>query len=194
MAQSKDEHLEAKTIASYLDGALSIDERQAVERHFLVCGSCRRDWAEAAEFGRKPRTGRWVAVGIPAAAAAALVLAFLGPLQQSRVRSPGRPILRGAQTEGVLTFAAVAPVGGAELPVSNVAFSWRSEGPDAHYLLTLTDENGDVVWSTSTTDTLLALPREVGLVREGRYFWFVDALLEGARSSTTGVQEFVVKP
>ncbi len=68
-------------------------------------------------------------------------------------------------------------------------------GPrNAHYVLTVTDENGDVVWTAETSDTSLVLPRGVDLKSGSRYYWYVDALLDDARSSTTGVREFTIRP
>jgi hypothetical protein len=194
MTPTSAEHIEPEAIAAYLDRGLSAEERQAVERHLLVCGECRRDLAEAADLGSARRPRRWVMVGIPAAAAAVLALVIFGPLQSPGIRNPDRPTVRGEQAEGTRSFAPVAPIDGAELAVDSIAFSWRSEGPGVHYLLTLTDENGDIVWSTGTADTSLSLPREVGLQPGQRYYWYADALLQGARSSTTGILEFRVRP
>ena len=83
---------------------------------------------------------------------------------------------------------------GAEVSRDSLVFRWRSEGTGVHYLLTVTDENGDVLWTAGTSDTSLALPLDVGLVPGQRHFWYVDALLEGARSSTTGVREILIQP
>ena len=47
MAPTNSEHLSPELIAAYLNQAVSVDERQAVERHLLVCKDCRVDLAEA---------------------------------------------------------------------------------------------------------------------------------------------------
>jgi hypothetical protein len=88
----------------------------------------------------------------------------------------------------------VTPAEGASVRGDSVAFLWRSEGSDVHYVLTVTDQNGDVVWTEGTQDTIIVPPREIGLKPDGVYFWYVDALLADARSSTTGVREFIIRP
>jgi hypothetical protein len=102
--------------------------------------------------------------------------------------------MRGEQSEGTLRFAAVVPLDGQQVHPDSLLFQWRSQGAGVSYRLTLTNGIGDVVWTASTSDTSVALPGGVGLAPGREYFWYVDALLGGARSSTTGVLEFVVTP
>lgn len=182
-------HLSPELLAAWLARQTSPDEHRVVLQHLLSCPECRRDVAEAKELATHRRARRWAAVAIPAAAAAA-ALFFLVP---GRPEAPGSTAVRGPGTEGVRQFAAVSPVSGVPVAGDSVVFLWRSEGPGAHYVLTVTDENGDVVWTAPTADTTLSPPREVGLAPGRSYYWYVDALLEDARSSTTGVQEFSVR-
>ncbi len=194
MGLNDSQHLRPELIAAYLAQEASADERQAVQRHLLTCRDCRRDVAEASELGTGRKRRRWIAVSIPAAAAAAVAVAILVPAERAGVDSSDRPVMRREQAVGIKLFAAVTPAEGAAVGSDTLVFRWRSEGSGTHYLLTLTDANGDVVWTEGTSDTTLVLPRDVGLKSGGRYFWYVDALLEGARSSTTGVLEFQVRP
>jgi hypothetical protein len=184
------QHLSPELIAAYLAREASAEEHQAVQKHLLACRACREDVDEAGLLtaGRRPR--RWVIVAIPAAAAAAALFLLLpGPGV-----GPERTTVRGPGTEGVRQFAVVRPTERMQVAGDSVVFQWRSEGPEVHYVLTLTDEDGDVVWSAGTPDTVLVPPRGAGLKPGSRYFWYVDALLDGARSSTTGVREFTVRP
>ena len=103
-------------------------------------------------------------------------------------------LTRGPDVEGVQHFAIVIPEEGASVSIDSLEFLWRSEGPEVHYLLTVTDENGDIVWTGATRDTSLAPPREAAFSSDETYYWYVDALLEGASSSTTGVREFSIRP
>ena len=192
MAPINNEHLSPELIAAYLNQAVSVDERQAVERHLLICKDCRVDLAEASELGKERRRVRWMAVAVPAAAAAAVLFAVLGPLRNAP--DEPKPALRGPQLEGRTALAVVAPADGATVAPDSLMFLWRGAGTNVHYLFTLTDDNGDVVYTAGIGDTTLMLPRSVGLATNARYFWYVDALLQGARSTTTGVQEFVVTP
>lgn len=184
------QHLSPGLIAAYLAAEVSPAERKLVQRHVLTCAQCRRDIAEAAELTGKPKARPWMTVAIPAAAAALLLFALLpspGP-------SPDETTLRGPGFEGVQHFAVVAPADGASPRLDSLAFIWRSEGPDVHYVLTVTDENGDIVWTAATRDTSLVPLRETTFRSNEVYFWYVDALLEGASSSTTGVREFSIRP
>ena len=192
MLPAEGEHMRPDIIAAYLNRAVAREEKEAIELHLLVCRDCRRDLAEAAELGQRRRAKRVLVWGAPAAAAAVLALFLLGPFGRIGVPSGGDAVLRGQPTEGTARFAALAPPEGVAVAVDSLEFAWRSAGGQVHYLLTLTDENGDVVWTTGTSDTTAVLPRSVGLQPGGRYFWYVDALLEGAASSTTGIHEFVV--
>jgi len=183
------QHLSPAIIAAHLAGQASPEERRTVLEHLLICPECRRDADEALALGSERQPRRWTAIAIPAAAAA-IVLFLLGP---NLSRAPQPPAVRGDAAEGVQQFAAVAPANGLVVPEDSLLFVWRSEGTGSHYVLTVTDEDGDVVWTAPTPDTTLLPPRGVELVAGRRYYWYVDALLEGARSSTTGVQDFTIR-
>lgn len=182
-------HLSPAIIAAYLAHEASPEERHSALEHLVACSECRRDMDEALALGTERPSRRWAPVAIPAAAAA-IVLFLLVP----GVRQAPRPAaFRGPTAEGVRQFAAVTPADRAVVAADSVLFVWRSEGSGAHYVITLTDANGDVVWTAPTPDTTLALPRTLELKPGHRYYWYVDALLENARSSTTGVREFGVR-
>jgi len=184
------QHLAPDRIAAYLAQELSPDELRSAQQHMLECQDCRQDMVEASQLAGNGRSRRWLAIFVPVAAAAiALLVVFSG-----QGADAGSPITRGPDGEGVRQFGAVSPSLGASVAGDSVIFVWRSEGSRAHYAMTVTDENGDVVWTIGTSDTTVVPPRGVGLTAGRSYFWYVDALLEGARSSTTGVQEFSIRP
>ena len=190
MVVTDTQHLEPDRIVAYLARELPPDELRSVQQHLLDCQDCRQDMAEASKLAGDGRPRRWLAIALPAAAAAvALVVVFSG-----QGADTGSAITRGPGAEGVRQFAAVSPAVGASVAGDSVTFVWRSEGSGAHYAVTVTDENGDVVWTIGTSDTTVVPPRGVELTAGRSYFWYVDALLEGARSSTTGVQEFTIRP
>ena len=184
------DHLSPELIAAYLARDTSEDENEEAQRHLLTCADCRRDIAEAVKLTRDRKPHRWTRIAIPAAAAA-ITLFMLVPGQSP---TTDEMLIRGPGTEGVQHFSVVTPTEGASVRGDSLAFRWRSEGSDVHYVLTVTDQNGDVVWAAATQDTSLVPPREIGLKADGVYFWYVDALLEDARSSTTGVREFTIRP
>ena len=87
----------------------------------------------------------------------------------------------------------VEPSAGATVSPSEIRFQWRSGGQDLLYRITVSSEEGEVVWTATSQDTILDLPSEIPMEAGARYFWFVDALLPGAQTATTGVQEFLVR-
>lgn len=190
MVVTDTQHLEPDRIVAYLARELPADELRSAQQHMLECQDCRQDMAEASLLAGDGRPRRWLAIAVPAAAAAvALLVMFSG-----QSPDPDQSITRGLVAEGVRQFPAVSPAMGASVAGDSVMFVWRSEGRGAHYAVTVTDENGDVVWTIGTSDTTVVPPRGVELTAGRSYFWYVDALLEGARSSTTGVQEFTIRP
>lgn len=128
----------------------------------------------------------WVA---PIAAAALIILYFGIPNGSPQ---PDGPTLRGPATGTRL--AIVSPLDVSVADPDSLVFRWRAAGANALYVFTLTDEEGNVVFRNELADTTLVLPRSVGLAPGTPYFWLVDALLDGARSTSTGVQEFGIEP
>ena len=129
--------------------------------------------------------------------AAAAVVAFLLLRPSGDVMSPDQLLRGGSQgvdAEGVSQVIALSPVEGDLVPADSVAFVWRSVEPEALYRFTVTDRNGDELWSSSIADTMATLTLTEGLRRGGEYFWYVDALLSEGRSATTGIQRFRTEP
>ena len=182
-------HVTTERIAAYLHGGLTLEEREGLEGHLVVCSECRQDLAEASDLTGRSRA-RWLVLAAPIATAAALILFYIGvpngppPQDETRLRGPA------TGTE----LAIVSPLDGSAAHPDSLVFRWRAAGAEAHYVFTLTDAQGDVVFTNNLADTTLLLPRSVGLEPGTPYFWFVDALLDGARSTSTGVQEFGVEP
>ncbi len=181
-------HVTSERIAAYIDGGLTPEEREVVEGHLVVCSECRKDLAEASDLTGRSRA-RWLVLAAPVAAAAALILLVFGVPDRSPQKDA--PRLRGPATGTQL--AIVSPPDGSAARPDSLVFRWRAAGADALYVFTLTDAQGDIVFTNDLADTTLVLPQSVGLEPGRPYFWFVDALLEGARSTSTGVQEFAVE-
>jgi len=180
----------AERIVAYLDGGLIAEERENLERHMPVCSECRHDLAEASELAGQDRS-RWLTRAVPVAAAAAAVLLLWVGGPEMLQRPAGEPTLRGPGAAAPLEI--VSPIDGSATDPESLVFSWRAAGAGAHYVFTLTDANGDIVFTNGQPDTTLVLPRSVGLDPGAQYFWVVDALLDGARSTSTRFQGFVVE-
>jgi hypothetical protein len=196
MADREPGHLSPEDISAYLSGVQGGPGREELERHLVVCDQCRQELIDSAELGASSGPRRWLAVAVPVAAAAAVAALLLIPW--GGPPTPGaRPgavsVVRGAGSEGVGTLAVVEPLTGATVDPSGLQFRWRSGGQGSFYRVTLTSEEGDVVWTSTSADTLLDLPPEVLLEAGARYFWFVDALLSGVGTATSGVQELLVR-
>ena len=181
----------SERIATYLDGGLTPEEREGLEGHLVACSECRQDLAEASDLtgGGRPRRLVWV---VPALAAAAVVLLIWAAAPEMPLGPGSEATLRGPATGTQLSI--VSPLDGSATHPDSLTFRWRGAGAEAFYVFTLTNAEGDVVFTSNPADTTLLLPPSVGLEAGAPYFWFVDALLDGARSTSTGVQEFRVEP
>lgn len=187
-------HLTPEDIAAYLARRVTGTDRDEMERHMVVCDACRHDLVHASQVPSRSRARRWVVVSLPVAAAAVIAALLLLPSPTSPPL-PGTPAsaLRGDGFEPMLPFVALEPAQGAIAEPQGILFRWRSAGPDPFYRITVIDERGDVVWSATSADTVILLPDSISLGGRQTYFWYVDALLRGARSSSTGIQEFATK-
>lgn len=192
MSPTQEAHPGPDELSAWLDGSISVSDRARIEAHIARCDDCRRDVVEVLR-AVKPRADRrvWPAAAALAAAAVVAVLIF-APGEDERARR-SEPLLRGPETtlsDETPAPEVIHPADAATTDSRDVAFTWRASGGASSYRLTLTDEDGDVVWSASTADTVLALPADSALAPGGTYFWYVDALLLDGRSLTSGVHEF----
>jgi anti-sigma factor RsiW len=184
-------HLENGLAAAYVDGRLAAAELARVEAHLAECAECRQEVVAVRRLLRS-RARRWTWPAIAGVGIAATLLFVLWrPGEQG---GPERPPFRGGGSDGRDVPVVVTPAPNATIAADSIGFAWRGAAAALSYRLTLTDERGDVVWSTQTTDTTVMLPSSVGLARGRAYYWYVDALLPDARSTTTGVREFRVGP
>jgi hypothetical protein len=188
-------HLTPEQIAAYTARALSNGELAAVERHLLMCESCRDELVDAGKFARRwPFRFRYSVV-LPAAAAAVVLIGVTTVITSNgETAAPAEPVLRSTDHEGLATFDVVEPADGVEVPATGIVFRWHAEEPDPHYRIHVLNRAGELVWEAATADTNIQMPNNVSLTAGEYYFWYVDALLRGVRSSTSGVLEFRVKP
>jgi hypothetical protein len=188
------EHVTPERIAAYLARTLGDTARREVEDHLGYCEMCRRELANAARFANKWTARRVYARWIPAIVAAAAVVLLVVPSLKHLVTPEPAIALRGEALSGIPTFPAVAPADGATVAPDGIQFVWRAEIGDPFYTLYLLDELGDEVWSYPLTDTTVKLPDTVKLERGQVYYWYVDALLTGVQTSTTGIREMTITP
>ena len=160
-------HLTEDEIVAYLGHELTGDPLRRAELHLARCAVCREEVIEATEILRPSRRARWPVLA-PAAAAAAVVILFLG--------WPPKPTSPPQHRESPLVVATVpapiAPVG----PVAEVGeLVWSRVAGADRYRLTLYDETGSLLWRETTTDSLLTLPDSVLIETGQAYLWKVEA-------------------
>ncbi len=189
-------------VERYVSGRLQAErDLSDFETHLLTCDSCREEvrlglvvraelGAPAALQQRRslPRRKSWLILG--AAAAAAVVFVIVRPSSQ---QLSDQPVVRGGD-EGMPVITAMSPAPGAVVPAGSLAFVWRSVGTSAQYRLTVTSEQGDVVWTGASADTLQHVPPTARLQSGKSYLWYVDALLPDGAAATSRVRRFTLAP
>ncbi len=184
------ECLDELMIADFVEGRLRPEARGPIVAHLLTCARCRsvvratgRLLADAAVTPAAERRLRrlWLPIGV--AAAAALLL-----LWPRTADDPG-------STDGLrepMDTSVVAPVPIA--PRASVArvdrFVWSSVSQVERYRLRLYDDEGGLLWTVETADTLVALADSVVLSPRVTYFWKVEAQTEWRRWAASDLVEF----
>jgi hypothetical protein len=195
--RSGEGHPTAEDMAAYLDGRIGESARKRVEAHAAGCAECRREIAEVtAVLAPGRRTPGWRVWASAAAAAAVIALLVVGPFgmesepdSAARFRGPGSAADRG----GPVRIPVASPAHGSAVGPDGLTFVWHAGGSGASYQLTLTNDEGGVVWQLGTTDTVASLPDTIDLEPASTYHWYVDALLEGGRNATSGVRSFTTR-
>lgn len=178
-------------LADFVDGRLGPEARAPLVAHLLACARCRalvkttsRFAAEAAALSRGAG-GKWRRWSLPIGLAAAATLVLLLLPRGVDDRSSGG-LREPTDTSGVAPLP-VAPRG--SVPRVD-RFVWSSVRRAERYRLRLYNDEGDVLWTTETADTLVAMPVSVHLVPRVTYFWKVEALTEWRRWAVSDLVEF----
>lgn len=194
MTDGPPQHLSPEEIAAYLGGQVTDARRGEMEAHLADCDACRSDLIQASELAEADGgQSRWILRLVPVLAAAILAAIIFLPstpssnLQESELR------LREGGSEAISTITVVEPEFGETVSTSGMVFRWNAAGHEAFYELTLASMVGTVLWTASSSDTIVTLPETIRLQEGESYFWYVDALLPGAQTATTGIQEFVAE-
>jgi len=185
------ECLDELAIADFIEGRLGPEARAPVVAHLLTCARCRsvvkatgRLLADTAVArATESRWRRWrLPLGV--AAAAALVL-LLWP--RSTDDSGSTPALREPTLADTVAPIPIAPRGS----VAQVdRLVWSSVPRAERYRLRLYDEEGAVLWTVETADTLVVLPDSIVLAPRVTYFWKVEAQTEWRRWVASDLVEF----
>ena len=192
--------LDDETIAGLADGTLSDPEAKAsAVRHLAQCESCRRAVAsingaladEAVKravpgLERRMRVRRLLWIMGPLTAAAAIVLF----IWRSGTEDRGFPVLRDSTIAGSPAPVIIAPRG----RVARVdRFVWSFVPGVGRYRIRLYTDDGTVLWTKETADTVLAAPRAPEFAPRTLYLWMVEAQTDWQRWTSSGLVEFRVE-
>ena len=188
--RSADAHLEVGEVVGYLAGTLTSAEREWVEFHLADCADCTSEIVSAKRLHQANRAPVRRLAAVAAAAAAVAGIALLGPELVHRGPAGTLPV-RGAESRPAVTV--VLPAERAVLgAVPN--FTWRAVPGATAYRILVSRPDGDSVWATTTSDTTVRGPEDVSRAGPGLYYWYVDVLLDDARSAAGLVHEFRIEP
>jgi hypothetical protein len=164
------EHLETGSLARFMAGDGTPDERVRWEAHLSECAECRQEMVEVrriiatAPGRRRP----WL---VPlAAAAAVLLVVWTG----TTGREPAGQDTRDPESSPTLALAPtpLAPLG----RVTRVdGLQWTSVPGVARYRVTLFTTEGQAAWQATTADTFVTLPDSVHLALAIPHYWQVKA-------------------
>jgi len=186
--QTERDHPSEGVLAAFVDRALPLAERAAIESHLADCDDCRAGVIAAVRFAR-PRVAvrRWY---LPAAAAAAVLLVTAIGHERAPMITREPPM-----REPVITTTeapvALAPRGAVSRPVRLV---WTPVAFADRYRVTLFDDAGRAVYETQTRDTSTVVPDSIHLEPRQSYFWKMEAQTEWNRWVASELIEFSVGP
>jgi hypothetical protein len=193
-------------VADFVEGRVTPETRGPLIEHLVTCAHCRsrvqatgrllaHQAAEEMPRVVRRRRARWYFPAVIAAAAAAvLLLVWPRNVEQAdtipRLREPGLEPEPGSA--GIHLTGPMAPV-----PLSPRAtvprvkrFVWSTVPGVDRFRLRLYDDEGKLLWSTQTADTILSLPDSIVLSGTGPYFWKVEAETEASRWTASDLVEF----
>jgi hypothetical protein len=181
-------HMTDMLIASYLDRQMSDVERDRFEAHLAECPECRQALIEAEALLKRARPA-WRVNKFVALIAAVLVLVAVDLRVQRNKDLSAPTITRDAATidRGLIAYG---PMG--DVTRSELRFVWGPLAGAISYKVLLVDANSRPVWSTTASDTSIALPATVTLRAGENYFWAVDGLASDGTTHSTGLHEFRV--
>jgi anti-sigma factor ChrR (cupin superfamily) len=164
------EHLDIVSLARYLGGAGTSDERTRCEAHLSECPDCREEMVEVRRILATAPSRRRVSLVPLAAAAAVLLLVWTGIID----REPVGDATRDSEAPPTLALAPrpLAPLG----RVSRLdGLLWSAVPGVARYRVTLFTSEGRAAWQITTTDTFVALPDTLHLAVATPHYWQVKA-------------------
>ena len=189
--------LDEDMIAALAEGGLDGDARNSALQHLATCARCRGAVASVARALGDPlvseavgstevRGGRWVRRAWMATVVAAAVLVIFvrpGPITNDETAGLHRdPTIQVAD--------APVPVSPSGVAANPRAFQWTSAAGASQYRLTLFDADGNVIFETRLTDTMVSLPDSIALSAGRQYLWKVEARTRADRAVSSALVPF----
>jgi len=196
-ARQTPECLDDATLAALAEGALDAAARAVVLPHLATCARCQGVVASVARSLADPDVAREVAavqgrgrrpllrIGLPAAAAAAILLALAIPRWVDNI--PGRH--RGPPSGTGQVPRPVSPVGTVQ---SATLLRWSSVAQADRYRVVLFNAGGRVLYEIQLADTAASLPDSVRLVVGEPYLWKVEARVGPDRWAASDLVRFSI--
>ena len=171
-------------IRALVERAGSEPDRLVTLDHVMTCSACRREYdlIQSVAAGRATARQRRL---VPLAAAAVVALLFSGTILFVALRvSSQADALRGSGA----AIELVSPRGAeGNRPVT---FIWRSQQEGTVYSVEVFTPAGDVVYTTETSDTAVALPLDVPLTTGETYHWWVSIRTPDGREARSSPVSF----
>ena len=185
-------HPTAEQITAQIEHRLVGAERDAMLTHLEWCAECRHEIADASRLIDTVPARRRRFVGptvVLLAAVAAFVMVAPGGVSFRRTLADERTV-RVAQPDLVPPIVVIRPADDESVRGPKVLLLWEADSRDAMYRVTLQDDAGHVLWTSTTRDTTAAVPMELKLPEGKSYYWSVDALRPDGHSTTSKAHRF----
>jgi hypothetical protein len=181
-------HLDAVSLARYVEGITDSDERARCDAHLADCPECRSELIESRRIlATSPRHTQWTRLATAAAAAAVLLLVWTGSVTHHRAE----PVTRDAPLTTTIAPLLVAPLGN----VSKVdTLRWKAVPGVLRYQVTLFTGEGLVMWRTTTASSFVAPPDTLPLIPATPYYWQVKGETSYGRWVESELVGFTIVP
>jgi hypothetical protein len=186
--------LDDDTIAAFAEGTLDAVARATAVSHLAICRRCRTAVASVARTLDDPAVSRQIArvdegrtrrlwrIALPAAAAAAILVAVVPRWMEDRAhRGPPTPVAERPTPASPIGVVAAA-----------TALRWATVPGADRYRVTLFNARGRVLYTAQLSDTTAALPDSVVLGPGQLYLWQVEARIGWDRWSASALVRFSI--
>ncbi|MEW6129377.1 MAG: hypothetical protein AB1757_20220 [Acidobacteriota bacterium] len=207
-------------LRNFLAGAGSPAIRETIEQHLSLCGGCRQllvaqqelskvppdelrapEWLKAQAQVLPNKKNRFAAIwsgdwrrGLAVAASLIVIMGLAWFFILRPTHQPASPQETWRQEASLLASPLLlAPVNGAVVHTTTIEFQWSEvEGAD-HYLFTLLNDKGDILFQSTTREGKLRLSTTEAALRDAQvYYWYVGAKSAFGMTAESPVGKFTL--